>query len=147
MRHTRAVMHVGIAYLRWRGKCSRHSRRMRTRKFTYLVRSPLVCTTNPHETVLMTVISLTGMTAFNVWESIYPFYFHWCRVRKEIVSSNMALHSNSLQTFDVAIRWQSDGMNNGLAPRVHECFDVTIRYKSATRPLYAYFVSDRKCQD
>ena len=69
-------------------------------------KGPLVCPTNPHGTVLMTVISLTGMTAFNVWQSIYPFYFHWCRVRKEIVSSNMALHLNSLQTFDIAIRWQ-----------------------------------------
>ena len=33
-------MHVGIAYLRWRGKRSRHSRRMRTRNFTYLARGP-----------------------------------------------------------------------------------------------------------
>ena len=31
-------MHVGIAYLRWRGKRSRHSRRMRTRNFVYLAR-------------------------------------------------------------------------------------------------------------
>ena len=37
---TRAVMHVGIAYLRWRGKRSRHSRRMRTRNFVYLARGP-----------------------------------------------------------------------------------------------------------
>ena len=29
VRHARAVMHVGIAYLGWRGKRSRHSRRMR----------------------------------------------------------------------------------------------------------------------
>ena len=35
-------MHVGIAYLRWRGKRSRHSRRMRTRNFTYLSRGPCV---------------------------------------------------------------------------------------------------------
>ena len=33
-------MHVGIAYLRWRGKRSRHSRRMRTRNFAYLARGP-----------------------------------------------------------------------------------------------------------
>ena len=33
-------MHAGIAYLRWRGKRSRHSRRMRTRNFVYLVRGP-----------------------------------------------------------------------------------------------------------
>ena len=36
-------MHVGIAYLRWRGKHSRHSRRMRTRNFAYLARGPLFC--------------------------------------------------------------------------------------------------------
>ena len=40
VRDARAVMHVGIAHLRWRGKRSRHSRRMRTRKFTYLARGP-----------------------------------------------------------------------------------------------------------
>ena len=33
-------MHVGIAFLWWRGKRSRHSRRMRIRNYTYLVRSP-----------------------------------------------------------------------------------------------------------
>ena len=38
----RAVMHVGIAYLRWRGKRSRHSRRMHTRNFAYLARGPLI---------------------------------------------------------------------------------------------------------
>ena len=41
VRHARAVMHVGIAYLWWRGKRSRHSRRMRTRNLTYLARGPL----------------------------------------------------------------------------------------------------------
>ena len=40
VRDARAVMHVGIAYLRWRGKRSRHSRRMRTRNFAYLARGP-----------------------------------------------------------------------------------------------------------
>ena len=39
--HARAVMHGGIAYPRWRGKRSRHSRRTRTRNFTYLARGPL----------------------------------------------------------------------------------------------------------
>ena len=40
VRHARAVMHVGITYPRWRGKPSRHSRRMRTRNFTHLVKGP-----------------------------------------------------------------------------------------------------------
>ena len=35
-------MHVRIAYPRWREKRSRHSRRMRTRNFTYLARGPLM---------------------------------------------------------------------------------------------------------
>ena len=33
-------MHAGMAYPRWRGKRSRHSRRMRTHSFTYLTRGP-----------------------------------------------------------------------------------------------------------
>ena len=40
VRDARAVMHVGIAHLRWRGKRSRHSRRMRTCNFAYLARGP-----------------------------------------------------------------------------------------------------------
>ena len=40
VRDARAVMHVGIAWLWWRGKRSRHSRRMRTRKFAYPARGP-----------------------------------------------------------------------------------------------------------
>ena len=40
VRHARAVMHVGIAYPRWRGKCSRYSGCMRTRNFMYLARGP-----------------------------------------------------------------------------------------------------------
>ena len=39
MRDARVVMHVGIAYPLRRGKRSRHSRRMRTRNFTYLASS------------------------------------------------------------------------------------------------------------
>ena len=59
VRHTRAVMHVGIAYPRWRGKRSRHSRRMRTRKFTYLSRGPLVLTV---------IITLTIPFHVHPWE-------------------------------------------------------------------------------
>ena len=40
VRDARAVMHVGIAYPWWRGKRSRHSRRMRTRNFTNLAKGP-----------------------------------------------------------------------------------------------------------
>ena len=40
MHHGRAMVYAGIAYPRWRGKRSRHSRRMRTRNFTYLERGP-----------------------------------------------------------------------------------------------------------
>ena len=50
MHHGTCVMHVSwcmsgsltsnFLWSRWRGKCSRHSRRMRNRNFTYLVRGP-----------------------------------------------------------------------------------------------------------
>ena len=39
--HVRAVMHVGIANLRWKGKRSRHPQRMRNPQFTYLARDRL----------------------------------------------------------------------------------------------------------
>ena len=41
MHHGTCVTH-GIAYLWWRGKRSRHSRRMRTRNFAYLARGPKI---------------------------------------------------------------------------------------------------------
>ena len=48
VRDARAVMHVGIAYLRWRGKRPHHSRRMRTRDFAYLARGPCPRQTSVH---------------------------------------------------------------------------------------------------
>ena len=41
MRHARAVMHVGIANWRWRGKRSRHSRRIRNRQFYISGKRPM----------------------------------------------------------------------------------------------------------
>ena len=41
VRHTRVVMHVGIANPRWRGKRTRHSRRVRNPQFYVLARGPL----------------------------------------------------------------------------------------------------------
>ena len=41
VRHARALMHVGIAYPRWRGKRSRHSRRMRKPQFYVSDRRPM----------------------------------------------------------------------------------------------------------
>ena len=61
VRHARAVMHVGIAYPRWRGKRSRHSRRMRTRNYTYLVRGPYrlgINVLNPYHKMFLSVRSL-----------------------------------------------------------------------------------------
>ena len=42
-------MHVGITDLRWRGKRSRHSPRMRTCNFTYLERGSLECVSQHHQ--------------------------------------------------------------------------------------------------
>ena len=41
VRHARAVMHVGIAKPQWRGKRSRHSRRMRNSQFYVSVKRPM----------------------------------------------------------------------------------------------------------
>ena len=41
VRHARAVMHVGIATPRWRGKRSRHSRRMHNSQFYVSVKRPM----------------------------------------------------------------------------------------------------------
>ena len=52
VRHARAVMHVGIANPRWRGKRSRHSRRMRNPQFYVSGKRPMIqkdipyCTSN-----------------------------------------------------------------------------------------------------
>ena len=52
LRHVRAMMHVGIANPRWRGKRSRHSRRMRNPQFfvsgkrstvAHYLRGPIKC--------------------------------------------------------------------------------------------------------
>ena len=42
VRHARAVMHVGITNPRWRGKCSRHSRRMCNPQFCVSGKRPIV---------------------------------------------------------------------------------------------------------
>ena len=42
VRHARAVMHVGIANPRWRGKRSRHSRRMRNPQFYLFGKRPII---------------------------------------------------------------------------------------------------------
>ena len=42
VRHARAVMHVGISNPRWRGKRSRHSRRMRNPRFCVSGKTPMV---------------------------------------------------------------------------------------------------------
>ena len=41
VRHARVVMHVGIANARWRGKLSRHSRRMRNPQFYVSYKKPI----------------------------------------------------------------------------------------------------------
>ena len=60
------MMHVGINYLRWRGKRSGHSRRMRTRNFTYLERVPLCRTshTNDFTIRVTTAVTLHPVVAF-----------------------------------------------------------------------------------
>ena len=74
VRDARAVMHVGIAHLRWRGKRSRHSRRMRTRNFTYLARGP--CQTR---------LNVALLAVENV---IYHRRCDWCNTRAQLSRPN-----------------------------------------------------------
>ena len=74
-------MHVGIAYLRWRGKRSRHSQRMRTRDFAYLARGPwrLIETEMPklklgyHDSNIPNIVNYL-FTKFNKGK---PPFRHW----------------------------------------------------------------------
>ena len=93
-------MHVGIAYLRWRGKRSRHSRRMRTRNFAYLARGPwvhlktgqlcrlwyflwcypkLIVEFMVEEPVIWDRMTLMWRHC-NVWNSISPYTCHPCTI-------------------------------------------------------------------
>ena len=59
----RAVMHVGIAHLRWRGKRSRHSRRMRDPQFYVSGKRPMM-----YVPISFWVVLLTGTGAI-IWLS------------------------------------------------------------------------------
>ena len=75
-------MHVGIAYLRWRGKRSRHSRRMRTRNFVYLARGPL-STLDKWASFLRWRIPFVMSILRNEWKCkcmfVFPKWFEHCK--------------------------------------------------------------------
>ena len=68
VRHARVVMHVGIAHSRWRGKRSRHSRRMRNPQFYVSGKRPMAessrigfcpeCMLCPHLSISVTPLPL-----------------------------------------------------------------------------------------
>ena len=84
VRDARAVMHVGIAYPRWRGKRSWQSWCMRTRNFTYLARGPYqlfvanCSTTNGDKVGIMTTLNFHLI--FKLFIVIYLYasgLLHW----------------------------------------------------------------------
>ena len=79
----RAVMHVGIANLRWRGKRSRHSRRMRNPQFCVSGKRPMClqmvwCLSVPDYQGLY---SLNGKTLYNreIWVKNCPIALQFDR--------------------------------------------------------------------
>ena len=86
VRHARAVMHVGIANSRWRGKCSRHSRRMRNPQFCVSGKKPMDNATSKQsalkhfdtQTKLPPICRRRFQTHFS-WMKMFQFQveFHW----------------------------------------------------------------------
>ena len=82
VRHVRAVMHVGIANPRWRGKRSRHSGCMRNPRFYVSGKRPHEQRINPH---LSTMTSWDGKAYWPCGRGIHRFIplakgpaMHWC---------------------------------------------------------------------
>ena len=62
-------MHVGIAYLQWRGKRSRHSRCMHTRNFVYLARGPC-----RHDVTLpISIYNITSLHQTILWWTYHRY--------------------------------------------------------------------------
>ena len=80
-------MHVGIAYLRWRGKRSRHSRRMRIRNFAYLARGPWVALRHVWQRNLVwsTRRRVHAVLDHCAWWS-HPLLTHWGRNKMAAIS-------------------------------------------------------------
>ena len=111
---TFSVMHVGIAYLRWRGKRSRHSRRMRTRDFAYLARGPLLnseghqlcslsrklqlkrVTNTPMRSSLMRVTPLDIQTFKWTWRSCPSELPHWYLRNQTVTMKNMGRYTTRI---------------------------------------------------
>ena len=114
-------MHVGIAYLRWRGKRSRHSRRMRTRNFTYLARGPcdviltilccrtnVACCWNNHDNGGSNHVFLQNF-------KIFYLKFHTKNAKLHIAYILVALPTNLCGVASVSLQWrhnEPDGVSN-----------------------------------
>ena len=72
VRHARAVMHVGIANPRWRGKRSQHSRRMHNPQFYVSdkrpMRIPMTTITRSWDRLIIIMGPSTDKTAYLYWD-------------------------------------------------------------------------------
>ena len=93
-------MHVGIAYLRWWGKRSRHSRRMRTRNFAYLARGPLA-----------SVSPGVSLKCFEIWQDARPScpMLRYCYIYQQTVKYTLELADLFMITYMlISLRvWQN----------------------------------------
>ena len=96
VRHARAVMHVGIANPRWRGKCSRHSRRMRNTQFYVSGKRPMVILQK--RSLHPTRLSAVG--------SRHPLY-HSNTVFLHILSMSQGWSSEAMYISLIDLQWTS----------------------------------------
>ena len=92
-------MHVGIAYPRWRGKRSWHSRRMRTRNFTYLARGPCMniwwCNITSHVKMRTRWVMC--------WHVICIIYRQTSNIRRALLGNEFVDHSDVVGAIPVRL--------------------------------------------
>ena len=140
-------MHVGIAYLRWRGKRSRHSRRMRTRNFAYLARGPwgvfcaTSCSMGPSYNVTW-FNSLTPGRFGNNFNSVNSEYMLWikslgasCEIALGWITQNIFNDKSTLIRVMAWCRQATNHYLNQCWPRFTSPYDITSQ---STLSWYLY---------
>ena len=135
-------MHVGIAYPRWRGKRSRHSRRMRIRNFMYLA----IDTWRHIIARSIVQLSLTEITAYRsldveLWDvflfqslicvlflhTVYCIWYDIVLNRNKIIYDYICMHTSSF----IQLKW------NQLFQSENRCFLLTSFEEGLyTQPLF-----------
>ena len=108
VRNARAVMHVGIANPRWRGKRSRHSRRMRNPQFYVSGKMPIL---DAHLLFAHQVRDNMRSNCYCVWASL---------ARVQITGKLVMLAAGSQAMCSRSHTWGLDGLCNVIA-KISDC--------------------------